>query len=380
MPNIKSRMFVEEDKEELNDLYNRSFGRSRTIEQFEWEWLNTPEGWGSIWILEDSDTGKIVGHHGLMPFKFSYMGRTILVGKTENNVIDSQYRGKGIYSTFAAKCLEEAKERFDLVFTTAGSGAKRRVRQGYAVVAGYTLYIKATKKSCLDKLVASIMNERTRNKFITALLVGACKLSDIILMLFFSRKGPTDKAIKLERVTNIDAVAEELDKFWERNKGKFGITIDRNSRYLKWRIFDNPNLSYEFFLAVRQRQVVGYVITKSSEGIGVKLGTIVDLIANDNNEVIFNSILNRAEGIFRENGIYIIHFPTLLSDNSLNKALKRNGFVSFLMFRKLVRRALGKGQQESLFMARALDDKLNPAKVSDPACWYFTNLFMEGRA
>jgi hypothetical protein len=49
------------------------------------------------------------------------------------------------------------------------------------------------------------------------------------------------------------------------------------------------------------------------------------------------------------------------------------------MFQKLVRRALGKGQQESVFMAKALDDRLDPARVSDPACWYFTGIFSEGR-
>ena len=32
-------MFAEGDGEELNDLYNLVAGRSRSIEQFEWEWL-----------------------------------------------------------------------------------------------------------------------------------------------------------------------------------------------------------------------------------------------------------------------------------------------------------------------------------------------------
>ena len=65
MPNIISRKFVEKDKEELNELYNLVAGRSRTVEKFEWEWLATPEGWGSMWLMEDTDAIKIIGHHGL---------------------------------------------------------------------------------------------------------------------------------------------------------------------------------------------------------------------------------------------------------------------------------------------------------------------------
>lgn len=377
MTPMTSRKFTEKDKSELNDSYNRFTGRSRTLEQFQWEWLDTPEGWGSMWLLEDSDTGKIVGHHGLIPSRFSYFGRSILMGKTENTHLHPPYAGKGVYYPFEVKFIEEAKDRFDLLYTTQGSGAPGRVRLklGYASVGRYANYIKATKKSYLDKLLAGAIKGRVHNKFIAAMLIGASKVGSVILMPFFSREGSMDRTVKLERLTNIETVAEELDKFWERNKGKFGITVDRNSGYLKWRIFDNPNLTYEFFLARKQSKIVGYAITRSA---GEGQGTIVDLIADGNNQRIFDAILNRVVTEFEEAGIYTIQFPTLLSNNSLNKALKRNGFVSSLMLQRVVRRVIGKKQQESLLMAKALHDNLDSSKVSDPACWYFTDILTEG--
>ena len=69
---------IEQDKEELNDLYNLVAGRSRKLSQFEWEWLHTPEGWGNMWLLVDVDTGKIIGHHGMIPIRFSYYGESIM--------------------------------------------------------------------------------------------------------------------------------------------------------------------------------------------------------------------------------------------------------------------------------------------------------------
>ena len=377
MTPMTSRKFTEKDKSELNDSYNRFTGRSRTIEQFEWEWLDTPEGWGSMWLLEDSDTGKIVGHHGLIPIKFSYFGSPILMGKTENTHLHPPYAGKGVYYPFEVKFIEEAKDRFGLLYTTQGSGAPGRVRLklGYATVGRYAHYIKATKMSYLDKQLANAIRRRIRNRFIAALLIGISKTGSVFLMPFFSREGSMDRTVKLERVTNIETVAEELDKFWEWNKGKFGITADRNSRYLKWRIFDNPNLTYEFFLARRQSDVVGYVITRNS---GEGRGVITDLIAINNDEKVFNTILDGAVSKFRESGIHVIQFLTLSSDNFLNKALRRNGFVSSSMVPRVWRRVIGKKQQESLLMAKALDDKLDPARVADPACWYFTDILTEG--
>jgi len=377
MPNIISRKFAEKDKKELNELYNLVTGRSRTVEKFEWEWLATPEGWGSMWLLEDTDEGKIIGHHGLIPIKFSYFGSPILTGKTENTMMHPHYRGKGIYYPFEVKFCEEAKERFQLLYTTwaVAEHGNIRLKLGYAIVGRYAKYVKATKKSYLDKQLANTIRREVRNRFIAALLIGISRVGSVFLMPFFSRGGSLDRTVKLEKVTDIETVAGELDKFWEFNKGKFGITADRNSQYLKWRIFDNPNLTYEFFLARRQGDIVGYVITRK---VGEKRGVITDLVASNNDEKVFNTILDGVVNKFRESGLHVVQFLTLSSDNFLNKALKRNGFVSSSMLQKVGRWVTGKKQQESLLMAKALDDKLGVAKVADPACWYFTDILTEG--
>jgi len=380
MSPMTGRKFEEEDKNELNDSYNRYTGRSRTIKQFEWEWLNTPEGWGSMWLLEDSATGRIVGHHGLIPIKFTYFGNSILTGKTENTHINPPYAGKGLYYPFEVKFIEEASDRFGLLYTTQGSGAPGRIRLklGYVSVGGYASYMKVIQRSHLDKWLADAINRRINNKFTTDLLIAGSKLGSLILMPFFRRRGSVDEEITLHKVANIAEVAEELDKFWERNREKFGITVDRNSRYLKWRIFDNPNVTYEFLLAVRQRGIAGYVITKSNEEAEIKLGTIVDLIADDNNQEIFDTVLDAAISTFKEKGIYVVQFSTLFSDNFLNRALKRNGFKTFSILRKVIRKTIGTKQQESLLMAKVVDTTLDAARVSNPACWYFTDLLMEG--
>ena len=378
MPEIESRSFTGKDKEELNDLYNLVAGRSRTVRQFEWEWLNTPEGWGSMWLLEDMDRSKIIGHHGLIPVRFSYYGRDILAGKTENTVMHPDYRGKGIYYPFEVKFHEEAKERFQLLFTTAGvlEQGSIRLKLGYANVGGYVNYVRVVKSVYLHKWLAGIVRSKGYNRFVVTLIAIASRVSGVFAMPFFLKRSYIDKAVKLERITDIGTVSDELDRFWDRNRDKFGITADRNSRYLKWRIFENPNLEYDFYIARRQGDVVGYAILKLSGEAGAQMGSVVDLVADDNNQVLFNSIMAGVESELKENGVYAIHFFTLSSDNALNRALKRNGFVSLSRLEGIVRR-ITKERAERL-MAKAIGNNVDQAKVADPACWYFTDMLMEG--
>jgi len=137
-------------------------------------------------------------------------------------------------------------------------------------------------------------------------------------------------------------------------------------------------VDYEFFLAIRHGDTVGYLITKINGGKEAKSVAIVDIIADDNDEVIFNSILHNATESFKAGNIHLIQFYTLLSGNFLNKAFRRNGFVSLSILLKLMQMVLGKKEPEILLMAKALDDSLDPSKVSNPACWYFTDMLMEG--
>ena len=78
-------------------------------------WLHTPEGTGSIWVITEAESGKIVGHHGLIPINADYFGKALLLGKTENTILHPKYLGTGIYFIHEKRFLQEAVKRFDLL-------------------------------------------------------------------------------------------------------------------------------------------------------------------------------------------------------------------------------------------------------------------------
>lgn len=380
MPKLISRSYHNGDINGIVSLYNLVTGRSRTVEQHEWEWVYTPEGQGNIWVIQETESGEIIGHHGLIPIRFVYFGKPVLAGKTENTILHPKYKGTGIYFKYERGYVREAERRFDLLYTTAASGVpgKIRLQLGYGIVGGYARYIKITNRQHLNKVGANLIKRRISNNIFGLLLCSTLKLVSPIVMRCFSKRGPTDESVKLEKIADIEMMADGWDKFWSGNKDKFGITADRSSKYLKWKIFNNPHIGYDFFLARKHGSIVGYVITKTSRGEGATAGTIVDLIAENNNPVIFNSILKRVETIFYDNGIGVIHFPTLLSDNFLNKYIKDNGFVLISPLREYGWNISHKKRNESLLMAKALKGTLDPARVLGAASWYFTDMLMEG--
>lgn len=377
MDSIISRRFTQKDKKKLNELYNFVFNRSRTIENFNWEFTNNPQGAMYSWVLEDSKSYRIIGHYGLIPIEFIYFGKTVLAGKTENTMLHPQYRSRGLYQPFEVSCIHKASQIFSLIWVSYSAATTTHAKAGYILVGELILYIYINKTS-ITRILENSIKDRISNGIISIFLQ---KLSQPIAHIFaflFSKNIVIDSEIKLEKVKTIDSIAKKIIELWDNVKANYGITVQRSIPYLQWRIFDNPYLKYEFYIALKQGKVVGYVIIRIANNGENKRGIIVDILVADQKSKMLDSILSQAITIFFKRGVYQIEFPTLKSTNFINKALKRNGFVSFSMLKKVMRKTTSKEYKGSLLMVKALDDKLDPTKVSNPAYWYFTNIVTEG--
>lgn len=381
MAKLESRGYKTGDEYGIVSLYNKITGRCRTVEQHRWEWLNTPQGNGSIWVITEFESGEIVGHHGLIAIKADYFGQNLLLGKTENTILHPKYLGTGIYFIHEKKFLQEAMKRFDLLYTTFAHGTpgKTRRKLGYKPVGKYLTYIKVTRNIYLKKIMDSLVERKISSSRLNFFLKCISHIFSYPLMIFFLKWGKIDKDITFEVVEDIDTIDSEIDQFYDRNKGGFGITINRTSKYLKWRIFKNPNVKYEFLLARKLGKVVGHVITKRLSA-DVNRCEIVDLVSEQNDEIIFNTILNAAIRRLIEAKVYAVSFTTLDSNNFLNKLLVKNGFLPVQKIAAFVRKhlRLDIGSEESVLLVKVINKSINNIKIYNPAYWYYTDLFNEG--
>ena len=123
-----------------------------------WEWVNTWDGQGGIWLVFDNERNsedQLIAQYSLIPTPLSFFGKKYIAGKTENCMSHPDIRGKGIYFPHEKKYFEIAKNRFKVFFTTTGNVAKGtpgRIRKklGYRAFddwVSYRVLIKSTLPS-----------------------------------------------------------------------------------------------------------------------------------------------------------------------------------------------------------------------------------------
>jgi hypothetical protein len=380
MLNPHSRPFQEGDEEQIVGLYNKITGRNRTVLQHQWEWLQSPIKKKAIWVIEDQNTHQIIGHHGLIPTSISYNGTPYLMGKTENTIIDPGLSGNGMYFLYEKKFFEESSLLFDMLATTSGSGVPGKIRRrlNYKPVGKYEIYFTTCKNKNLRYGIANILKTLSWSQP----MVGVSKyvggfLACLLAPLFHSKKGK-GRDITCQRITNIDQHYQEIDAFWQKNKDKFGITIDRNSEFLSWRIFDNPNVNYYFLKASDAQGLLGYIILKVRNG-AVKHGVIEDIVANNLDINIFLRLLSEAKHFFNQEGCAAIIFPTLEANKTLTDVLTKGGFVnSRIIYRLLNVLFHRKMPEQEEFLLNITQKDIDETIIFNPKNWYFTGLFFEG--
>ena len=374
MGGLTSRNYVSGDEVGIVDLYNSITGHSRTYEQHLWEWIHSPHGVGDILILEDSESKEIVGHHGYIPLSFVDNGEKFMAGKTENTILHERYLGTGIYFILEKRFFSQVVKNYRLTFTTSGHGTPGKIRKklGYKSLAQYETFFKITNPKSFYRLFDYYVFKRKSN-FLLAILLKILSrflfLFDPIVRLSY-QKGTQD--IKIQKEVWSERLGRSLDIFWDENKSQFGVTVERTSAFLNWRIFQNPNIKYNFFSTYQDDILVGYIITRQAES-DFPAGVIVDVIAKENDPYIIDALVKQAILDFGERSISYITFKALKANGILNQAFSRLGFFKADKFWSILNK---KSTQSELLVYTHVDDL--EGSLSEPDNWYYSELFCEG--
>jgi hypothetical protein len=126
-------------------------------------------------------------------------------------------------------------------------------------------------------------------------------------------------------------------------------------------------------------KAVGYVITKISAS-DANLGVIVDLVCEQHDEILFNTILDAAVRRFISADVHAVSFRTLDSNNFLNKCLSKNGFLPIQKIAAFMPKQFTSdiGGKEVVLLVNIINKNINYKKIYNPDYWYYTDLFHEG--
>ncbi len=365
---IEYRDFRPGDENAIDDLYHRIFRKTRDLEQWKWEFLNTPEGKSIIRIIEDG--GKVIGHIALIPMRFSFFGTDIIVGKSEDSSLLAEYRGKRLFGKLEKSCFDSASEKgFSIAYSISRTAREVHLKAGYHPLSPLKGYFISIEHDFVAEELSKFFHLRKPGK---ALLKATLK----ILSKKFEKESKSRvegiKDISIEKIERFDDRADELfDRFVGRHDV---ITVKRSESYLNWRFVDNPNHDYDIYMALHENAPAGYIITtavkrKEDFNCDLLIGLISDFLVLEEYKEALPLLFDKAvESWHRRRCDCVINWiqkDGILSDSML-KQLRRFGFLPMM------------GKFSIPISVRPLNEDMSLQGIIDQKNWFIT-LAMSGR-
>ena len=96
------RPFMPGDEEQIQALFERTFGKKRSLEEWKWKFLANPQVGKvpHIWVAYVPDTGRIVGHYAGIPCRIKLGDRTLDAMVSVDTMTDPDYRRQGMLTRF----------------------------------------------------------------------------------------------------------------------------------------------------------------------------------------------------------------------------------------------------------------------------------------
>ena len=343
-PSFSLRPTSDADAPALNDLYRRLTGKPRSVEAWRWQWRAGPAGPAPCWVLIDDSDGRVIGHHGVVPVLLRCKGERVIAGRTENTMLDPDYRKQLYWPGFEKQLLGEYLQRFPIVFTCAGKGAAAAVRRrmGYRIAASWeTLRLAATP--------AFRMTRKLGRMGRAGQLLGPLAL----------RRPPP--GWELEPTLDL----ERIERLWKEVQGTYPLSAERDAATLRWRFLEHPFHDYSLDLLRRAGRDEGFLATweEPVRGGGVRVW-IEDLFVRDNDEQRHQAAMLACAWRLRGRPASV-HLRTLALDRPLRRAA-----LSLASSWMAPPRAVGSGEADLLVRAEGLDSQ---------APWDVTMLVDQGR-
>ncbi len=299
------------DEIKIIALCEKILGSTSTLEKWRWQNLQNPAGRAVVFVAEEKEARKLVGHIAAIPTDlkvgdFSRKGVFLV-----NSAVDSSHRGKGIHAVLTLAISKESCMR------DGGFGFGLPNKQAYLP----TLKTGAIELFTMS-LFLKVLDWRKvlRARLRPALLTNA--LGGFIQLLQRKSRTPSGDGFRIDEVTRFGDQANDL---WQRIAPRFAILASRKATPLNWRYFEHPNSPYRVFSISRNDRWQGYVVIRTLEKWGFHLGSLVDLFFDPDCVRAGELLLYHAETRLRAEGAGVL-WGLFSSPENYRKLFQKAGF------------------------------------------------------
>jgi len=313
--NWRIRPATPNDGEAIIGLFERVFGERRTLNHWQWKYIDNPADKTCMIVAEDG--GKIVGHHALVPFWMNLWGRRVLGAKSADRMVHPDYRRRGLSISLLEQLMAQAaSEGIDLAYSVPNKKAFSSMMKFFGPFLGeWPAFIKILNPKAIIK----------RKTHSSAVATVTAKPVNVVLNLLASFRRPED--IRPVKIKEVDFFDERFDDLWLKVKDSLSVSVWRDSGYLNWRYTSCPDRKYTILTAETESGLIGYIVLRA--GIkGWLSGRIIDFLFLPENAAEASVLVSAGLDHLRERGLETAschitgHGPFL-------RLLKRQGFFKY---------------------------------------------------
>jgi len=226
------RAFREGDEEQILALFARAFPHAtRGREHFQWEYQSSPFGNERISLTFD-ETQRLVAQYAGYPVPLIDEGRALVANQIGDIMTDRSVRhiGRGPTSILARTASH---------FYDTFCRGKVAFNYGFTTAAHRELSVRFLGSDAVEP--------------------ARYRVRDLTVNPFprIGRRERWPRGWQLELVRGFDS---EYDDFFERVAPAYRLLVSRDSRYLRWRYLECPDVPY-FVVAIRKwRRLVGWSV------------------------------------------------------------------------------------------------------------------------
>jgi GNAT superfamily N-acetyltransferase len=306
------RPYAPGDETGILALCAKIFDSTSTLEEWRWRNLENPAGKAIVLVAEQKDSGKIIGHAAAFPidFKVGDFGKKGFF--VVDSAVDQTHRGKGMTTLLTLEISKEACKE------DGGFGCGLPNEQAYLP----TLKTGAIKLFTMSLFLKVLdwrgVLRRLRPAFLASAVGGLAQL------LQRQRQNTNANGFRIEQVSWF---GDEANDLWRRIASRFAIVAVRNATVLNWRYLQRPDSRHRVFSISNNGQWQGYVVIRTLEKWGLRLGTLIDLVFDPDCPQGAQLLLCQAEAQLLAEGAEVL-WGLFSSPKSYRKFLRKAGFFS----------------------------------------------------
>jgi GNAT superfamily N-acetyltransferase len=305
------REYRESDEEQILELRKIVFNENRDKQWWQWIHRNSPFGPATIIVAEIN--GRIIGHHATIPVPIKIGDQATRGSHGIGLMVHPDYRRQGLFIAMANALRLSPSVGYRSISVGTPSDQAH---------SGFVNKLNVSEICEVPNLVKVIDWGTVLKQHYKIPAFAGRPFCYIREQFMYRMPSPKDNGIKIEEVTSFD---ERIDTFWQKASKMKNIMIIRDRKYLNWRYVANPGNKNKIWMATKQQEIAGYIVSNLEKGVLAR-GYIVDILTLPGEDRVARLLIARAIRYLKEEGAATISCR-MLPDTPYYRILRKMGFV-----------------------------------------------------